>query len=218
MALADMTISVLVADDHPIVAEGLYRLVDSQSDMRVVAYVQDGQEAVRRAVEICPDVVLIDHAMPTLNGTEATRIIRQRCPDTRVVMLSMYSDPVHIYRALQAGAMGYLVKKSVVKEMADAIRAVYAGRRYLSQSLADSVMEHFLYSETTTNPLDLLSRRERQVLQMLAEGRAVVDIATTLSLSPKTVETYRARMMAKLGIHDLAGLVKFAIQQGMIAL
>ncbi|MBV8466419.1 MAG: response regulator transcription factor [Burkholderiales bacterium] len=213
-----MTISVLVADDHPIVAEGLYRLVDSQSDMRVVAYVQDGQEAVRRAVEICPDVVLIDHAMPTLNGTEATRIIRQRCPDTRVVMLSMYSDPVHIYRALQAGAMGYLVKKSVVKEMADAIRAVYAGRRYLSQSLADSVMEHFLYSETTTNPLDLLSRRERQVLQMLAEGRAVVDIATTLSLSPKTVETYRARMMAKLGIHDLAGLVKFAIQQGMIAL
>jgi DNA-binding NarL/FixJ family response regulator len=213
-----MAISVLIADDHPIVAEGLNRLVDDQGDMRVVAYVQDGQEAVRRAVETCPDVVLIDHAMPTLNGTEATRIIRQRCPDTRVVMLSMYSDPVHIYRALQAGAMGYLVKKSAVKEVADAIRAVHAGRRYLSQSLADSVMEHFLHSETTTNPLDLLSRRERQVLQMLAEGSPVVNIATTLSLSPKTVETYRARMMAKLGIHDLAGLVKFAIQQGMIAL
>jgi DNA-binding NarL/FixJ family response regulator len=133
-------------------------------------------------------------------------------------MLSMYSDPVHVCRALQAGASGYVVKKSVAKDLVEAIRTVHSGRRYLSRPLVDSVINEFVSKTASTEPLDSLSSRERQVLQMLAEGHAVTAIAEALSLSPKTVETYRARMMEKLGIRDLAGLVKFAIQRGVTSI
>ena len=156
--------------------------------------------------------------MPLLNGTEATRLIRERCPGTRVIMLSMYSDAVHVYRALQAGATGYIVKKSVAKEVVEAIWAVHRGGRYMSRQLADSVIDHVVHRSTPDDPLDRLSSRERQVLQLLAEGHSVAEIAATLSLSPKTVETYRARMMEKLGIYELAGLVRFAIRQGVTSL
>lgn len=210
-----MTIRILIADDHCVVAEGLRYLIQAQADMEVIACVQDGREAVRWSMETRPDVVLMDNAMPELNGTEATQIICQRRPETRVIMLSAHSDPIHVCRALRAGAMGYVDKKSVTKELVDAIRAVHSGKRYLGTPLADSVIEHFLSSNPLQDPLECLSSRERQVLQMLAEGRSVSDIACTLSLSPKTVETYRARMMDKLGIHDLAGLIKLAIQQGI---
>jgi DNA-binding NarL/FixJ family response regulator len=210
-----MTIRVLIADDHGVVAEGLRYLIQAQADMEVIACVQDGREAVRCALETHPDIVLMDNAMPELNGTEATHIIRERQPESRVIMLSMYSDPVHVCRALQAGATGYVVKKSAAKEVVDAIRAVHGGRRYLSRPLADSVIEQFVTHNASQDPVERLSSRERQVLQMLAEGRSVTEIATTLSLSPKTVETYRARMMDKLGIRDFASLVKFAIQNGI---
>ena len=213
-----MTIKVLIADDHGIVAEGLRFVVDAQADMEVIACVADGREAVRRSIETCPDVVLIDHAMPDLNGTEATHMIRERSPQTHVIMLSMYSDRVHVLRALQAGAAGYVVKKSAAKEVVDAIRAVHSGRRYLSKKLADDVIDQAVQKTALKDPLERLSSRERQVLQMLAEGHAIANIAAALSLSPKTVETYRARMMEKLGIHDFATLVKFAIQHGVTSL
>jgi DNA-binding NarL/FixJ family response regulator len=193
-------------------------LIEAQSDMEVIACVQDGREAVRRALETQPDIVLMDNAMPELNGTEATHLIRERQAQSRVIMLSMYSDPVHVCRALQAGATGYVVKKSAAKEVVDAIRAVHGGRRYLSKTLADSVIEQFLRGSASQDPVDRLSSRERQVLQMLAEGRSVTEIAVKLSLSPKTVETYRARMMDKLDIHELASLVKFAIQHGIASI
>jgi DNA-binding NarL/FixJ family response regulator len=135
-----------------------------------------------------------------------------------VIILSMYSNRVHVLRALQAGASGYVVKKSASKEVVDAIRMVHQGGRYLSKELADSVIDQVVQKSAPEDPLVRLSSRERQVLQMLAEGHAVAHIASTLSLSPKTVETYRARMMEKLGIHDFATLVKFAIQHGVIAL
>ena len=213
-----MTIRVLIADDHAVVAEGLSYLIQAQPDMEVVGCVTDGRDAVRSAVLLRPDIVLMDIAMPELNGTEATHLICERGLDTRVVMLSMYSDPVHVCRALQAGASGYVVKKSVAKDLVEAIRTVHSGRRYLSRPLVDSVINEFVSKAASTEPLDSLSSRERQVLQMLAEGHAVTAIAEALSLSPKTVETYRARMMEKLGIRDLAGLVKFAIQRGVTSI
>jgi DNA-binding NarL/FixJ family response regulator len=160
----------------------------------------------------------MDHAMPALNGTEAARMIREQCPGIRVIMLSMYSNRIHVLRALQAGATGYVMKKSAVKEVVDAIRIVHGGGRYLSKGLTDSVIDQIVDKTGAQDPLERLSSRERQVLQMLAEGHAVADIAATLSLSPKTVETYRARMMEKLDIHDFATLVKFAIQQGITSL
>jgi DNA-binding NarL/FixJ family response regulator len=213
-----MTISVLIADDHGVLAEGLRNLVEAQADMQVIALVADGREAVRRAIEDSPDVVLMDIAMPVLNGTEATRIIRERCPGTHVIVLSAYSDPVHVYRALQAGAAGYIAKKSAAKDVIDAIRAAQEGRRYLSAQLSESLIDHVVHKAAVDDPLLQLSSRERQVLQMLAEGHSVAEIAEMLSLSPKTVETYRARMMDKLGIDGLASLVRFAIQQGLTPL
>jgi two-component system, NarL family, response regulator NreC len=213
-----MTIRVLIADDHGIVGEGLRKLVEAVPDMKVVGLVGDGREAVRRTMEESPDVVVMDIAMPILNGSEATRIIRQRCPQTRVIMLSMYSDPVHVYRALQAGAVGYIAKKSVAKEVVDAIRMAHAGRLYLSGQLNESVLDHIMRKDAADDPLLRLSSRERQVLQMLAEGHSIAKIAETLSLSPKTVETYRARMMEKLGISDFASLIRFAIQHDLTSL
>ena len=213
-----MTIRILIADDHAVVAEGLRHLLSAQVDMEVVALAENGREAVRIAFEATPDVVLMDHAMPLLNGTEAARLIRERGGQTQVIMLSMYSDAVHVYRALQAGASGYIIKKSVAKEVVDAIQAVSRGNRYLSKELAEIVIDHVVHRATPNDPLDRLSSRERQVLQLLAEGHSVAEIAGTLSLSPKTVETYRARMMEKLGIFELAGLVRFAIQQGVTSL
>lgn len=213
-----MAIKVLIADDHGVVAEGLRFVVEAQADMEVIACVQDSREAVRRSIEAGPDVVLIDHAMPVLNGTEAARLIRERCPETHVIILSMYSNRVHVLRALQAGATGYVVKRSAAKEVVDAIRVVHKGGRYLSRELADSVIDQAVQKTASKDPLDRLSSRERQVLQMLAEGHVVAHIAATLSLSPKTVETYRARMMEKLEIHDFATLVRFAIQHGITPL
>jgi DNA-binding NarL/FixJ family response regulator len=213
-----MTITVLIADDHGVVAEGLSHLVGSQPDMRVVGLAENGRDAVRAAVEARPDIVLMDHGMPIMNGTEAARLIRERCANTRVIMLSMYSDAVHVYRALQAGATGYIIKRSVAKELVEAILAVHRGGRYLSKQLADVVIDHVVHRTAPDDPLERLSSRERQVLQLLAEGHSVAEIAATLSLSPKTVETYRARMMEKLGIYELAGLVRFAIQQGVTSL
>ena len=212
-----MTIQVLIVDDHAVVAEGLRYLIQAQADMTVVACVQDGHEAVRTAKNTGPDVVVMDNAMPGLNGTDATRLVCEERPQTRVVMLSMHSDPVHVSRALQAGATGYVIKKSVAKELVDAIRAVHGGRRYLSTALADGVIDQYVL-ETASDPLQRLSSRERQVLQLLAEGRNVDAIASTLSLSPKTVRTYRARMMDKLNIRDLAGLIRFAIQRGVASI
>jgi DNA-binding NarL/FixJ family response regulator len=210
-----MKTTVLIADDHGVVVDGLRFLIDSQADMSVIGSAANGQDAVRVTIDMEPDVVLMDNAMPLLNGTEATRAIRERKSATRVIMLSMYDDPVHVYRALQAGVNGYVVKKSAGKDVVEAIRAVRAGRRYVSQPLLEAVVEQFIEKGASEDPLEWLSTRERQVLQLLAEGHSVTEIAATASLSPKTVETYRSRLMTKLGIRDLPGLVKFAIQHGL---
>ena len=212
-----MPIRILIADDHGVVAEGLKHLVEAESDMEVVALVEDGREAVQQSRDLQPDVVLMDLSMPELNGADATRAILQRDPKCRVIVLSMYSQREYVRRALKAGAAGYVVKRSSAKEVVEAIRAVHAGQRYLSPRVADVVLEDYS-DEKQDDPLARLSAREREVLQLLAEGRTGAEIAARLSLSQKTVETYRARLVEKLGIRDLAGLVRFAIQRGLVSL
>ena len=210
-------IKILIADDHGVVAEGLKHLVEAQADMEVVAVVGDGREAVRAARDAQPDVVLMDLSMPELNGADAARAILERDPKCRVIVLSMYAEPEYVRRALKAGAVGYVVKRSAAKEVIDAIRAVHAGRRYLSPRVADVVVDDYS-GDGKDDPLARLSAREREVLQLLAEGRTGAEIAQRLSLSQKTVETYRARLIEKLGIRDVAGLVKFAIARGIVPL
>lgn len=212
-----MTIKILIADDHGVVAEGLKHLIEAQTDLQVVAIVPDGREAVRMAKEVEPDVVLMDLSMPELNGADATRAILERDPKCRVIVLSMYAEREYVRRALKAGAAGYVVKRSAAKEVVEAIRAVHAGQRYLSPRVADVVIDDYA-GDGKGDLLERLSAREREVLQLLAEGKTGAQIAEKLSLSQKTVETYRARLVEKLGIRDVAGLVKFAIQRGLVSL
>jgi DNA-binding NarL/FixJ family response regulator len=212
-----VTIRILIADDHGVVAEGLKHVVEAQADMEVVALAVDGRDAVRQARELQPDVVLMDLSMPELNGADATRAILERDGRCRVIVLSMYSEREYVRRALKAGAAGYVVKRSAAKEVVDAIRAVHAGQRYLSPRVADVVLDDYA-GDPADDLLSRLSQREREVLQLLAEGRTGAQIAERLSLSQKTVETYRARLVEKLGIRDVAGLVRFAIQRGIVSL
>lgn len=212
-----MNTRVLIVDDHVVMAEGLRHLIEAQPDLVVVACVADGREALRKVVDLRPDVVLMDIAMPELNGIEATRLIGQRAPETQVVILSMHSNQEYVLRALQAGARGYLLKKNAADEVLMAIRAVHSGRRFLSRQIAEGVIDDYLRTGTGS-PLDALSSRERQVLQMLVESKVITVIAESLSLSPKTVETYRSRIMQKLGIDDMPALVKFAIQHGLTSI
>jgi DNA-binding NarL/FixJ family response regulator len=212
-----MSIRVLIADDHGVVAEGLKHVIEEQADMKVIALVADGREAVRVAQQEQPDIVLMDLSMPELNGADATRAIQGQNPKCRVIVLSMYSEREYVRRALKAGAAGYVVKRSAAKEVVEAIRAVHAGQRYLSPKVADVVIDDYA-GDNRDDPLAKLSAREREVLQLLAEGHTGAQIAERLSLSQKTVETYRARLVEKLGIRDLAGLVRFAIQRGIVSL
>lgn len=210
-----MSINVLIVDDHVVMAEGLRYLIDAQADLAVVGCVNDGREALRKVAERMPDVVVMDIAMPELNGIEAAHLIHERSPDTQVVILSMHSNREYVLRALQAGARGYVLKKNAADEVLMAIRSVHSGQRYLSSQITESVIEDYLLRSNSDDPLDALSSRERQVLQLLVEGKSTALIAELLSLSPKTVETYRTRVMQKLDIGDMPSLVKFAIQHGL---
>src|SRR4051812_21593114 len=211
-------IRVLIADDHQVVAEGLRNLLEDQPGMTVIACVTGGREAVSTAISTRPDVVLMDYRMGELNGIEAAHLIRERLPDTRVLILSMESDTHLIAWALRAGAAGYVPKKSAASEVVHAIREVHAGRRYIRDDVRDEVLDSLVEERHAADPLALLSSRERQVLQLVTEGLTSAEIASRLSLSPKTVETYRARMMDKLGVRDLPSLVRFAIRYGIAPL
>ena len=213
-----MTIRVVLADDHSVVRDGLRFLLEAEGDIVVVGAAATGREVVRVARDVKPDVVVMDLAMPVLNGTEATLQIREALPATRVLILSMHSTTEHIYRAFQAGAQGYVLKESAGPEVVAAVRAVHAGRRYLSQKIAEAVLDDYVRERRSSGPLDSLSARERQILQLVAEGKTTAEAAQVLFLSPKTVETYRSRVMHKLGVRDFAGLVRFAVQHGLTPL
>jgi DNA-binding NarL/FixJ family response regulator len=215
-----VSISVFLADDHAVVRDGLWALLDAESDINVIGDAEDGREAARQVAQLRPDVVIMDIAMPVLNGIESTLEIRVVCPSTRVIILSMHSTTEHVIRALQAGAYGYLLKDSAGVELVDAVRTVHAGHRYLSPKITDSLVDQLVQQPETVieSPLMSLSPREREVLQLAVEGKTNAEIAESLSLSIKTVGTYRSRLMVKLDIHDLPGLVKFAIRHGMTPL
>jgi DNA-binding NarL/FixJ family response regulator len=216
-----MSITVFLADDHAVVRDGLWVLLEAQPDIRVIGDAADGRETVRRVTRLCPDVVVLDIAMPELNGIEAAREITQACPSTQVIILSMHSTTEHIFRALQAGAHGYLLKESAGIEVVNAVRAVHAGHRYLSPKISNGLIDDYVHQRQAAeaqSPLARLSPREREVLQLVVEGKSSAEIAGILSLSLKTVETYRSRLMQKLDISDLPSLVKFAIQHGLTPL
>jgi DNA-binding NarL/FixJ family response regulator len=216
-----MGIRVFLADDHTVIRDGLRLLLEAQADIEVVGEAADGRRTVRAVADVTPDVVVMDIAMPELNGIETARQLRVRCPAVKVIILSMYSSNEYIYQALQAGAMGFLVKESAGQEVIAAIRTVQAGRRYLSHRIEENVIVEYIrqtQSREPHSPLELLSDREREILQLVVEGKASTEIAKLLFLSPKTVETYRSRLMHKLQIKDLPSLVKFAIQHGLTSL
>lgn len=212
-----MPIRVLIVDDHAVVRDGLQALLTKAEDLQVVGVAGNGREAIEQAQRARPDVVVMDIGMPELDGVEATRRLREKCPESRVLILSMHLSSEHVARALHAGALGYVLKESAGEEVAEAIRAVSAGRRYLSHRLSDLMIDDFLRDGVKVSPLDRLSLRESEVLKWVVEGHTNADIAERLALSVKTVETYRARIMRKLGVKDTVDLVKFAMRHGIVS-
>jgi DNA-binding NarL/FixJ family response regulator len=208
-------ITVYLVDDHRILRDGLKMLLELQGDIAVIGEAEDGRKAVDGILDAKPQVVLMDITMPELNGIDATQNIMLRLPETKVIILSVHADTEHIYRAFQAGAKGYLLKESAGDEVVKAVRAVSQGRRYVSQKLADTLPLSYSYHHQNQSPFELLSAREREVLQLTVEGATSAAIADKLGLSPKTVDTYRSRLMEKLGVQNLPELVRFAIKHGL---
>jgi DNA-binding NarL/FixJ family response regulator len=213
-----VNITVLLADDHRMVREGFRLLLETQPDIKVIGEAGNGREAVRQAAKLAPDIILMDIAMPELNGIEATKQIIEAHSSAKIIILSMYSTTQHIFRALKAGAKGYILKESAGDDIIKAVRTVHSGKTFLCDEITGVVVGDYIEKREkgeSDDPLARLSTREREVLQLLVEGKSNTKIAELLFLSQKTVETYRSHLMQKLGINDLPGLVKFAIQHGI---
>ena len=208
-------IRILLADDHSVVRRGFAMILTAQPEMEVVGEARNGREAVERAERLQPDLVVMDVSMPELNGIEGTRRITELCPRTRILALSMHRDAVYVREILRAGARGYLVKDADDDALLDAVRAVANGEGYLSPAVADAVLDD--YRRHVTNPIDLLTSREREVLQLIAEGKTNKEIAGILNLSVYTVEAHRGRIMEKLNLHSTGDLVRFAVRNGLIS-
>ena len=207
-------IRVLLADDHTVVRQGFRLILAAQPDMEILGEAGNGREAVEMAERLEPDIVVMDVAMPELNGIEATRRLAKSAPRVRVLALSMHKDSVYVREILRSGARGYLLKDAVDSDLLAAVRAVAAGQGYLSPGVSEAVLSD--YRRHVTDPLDLLSSREREVLQMIAEGKTNKEIASTLSLSVYTVDAHRGRIMEKLNLHSMGELVRFAMRNGLI--
>jgi two-component system, NarL family, response regulator NreC len=214
-------IRVLVCDDHTILREGIRMLLNAQEDIEVVAEAVDGREAVEKMREFKPDVILMDIAMPFLNGLEATRQIRREDPGARVLVLTMYENDEYVAQMLEAGAAGYVLKKVAGSELVYAIRSVFGGEAFLYPSITKRLVEDYLRrveSGQERATFNGLTDREREVLQLIAEGHTNKEIADLLNLSVRTVQNHRAHIMEKLGMHDRGELIKYAIQKGIIEL
>ena len=211
-----MPIRVLVADDHAVVRDGLKMILESTEDIQVAAMAADGREAVAMAEELRPDVIIMDVSMPVLNGIGAARIVRERLPEIKVLVLSMHHTREHVFRSMQAGACGYLLKESAGSEVVTAVLSVMKGGYFFGKGVEKPLEPISLKDgEFLRSPLETLSPREREVLQLVVEGMTSAGIATILSLSPKSVETYRSRLMLKLGVTNIPALVRFAMQHGI---
>lgn len=213
-------ITILLADDHQILRSGLKNLFTKQEDMEVVAEAEDGRAAVEMARKFSPRVVVMDISMPDLNGVEATRQIMAESPGTKIIALSVHSDRKYVSETLKAGAVGYLLKDAPFEELVLAVRTVASGKVYLSPRVANVVIDDYVRQGTAPNSsaYAVLSPREREVLQLLAEGKATKEVAQHLQVSVKTVETHRAKIMDKLGMRSVAELTKYAIREGLTSL
>lgn len=213
-----MSISVFIADDHAIVRDGLRALLEANPAVTVVGDAADGREAVVQVLSMKPDVVVMDISMPGLDGISATGRILDSLPQVQVIVLSMIGTPEHISRAFQAGARGYLLKESAGREVLDAVLSVYAGNVYLSQPVLNTLIADYLQCRQQSEnkgPLECLSEREREILKLVVEGKTSAEIAEMLFLSPKTVESYRSRMMHKLDVPNQSALIKLAVEEGL---
>lgn len=212
-------IRVLIVDDHAILRDGISALLALAADIEVVGEAENGREAIDRARQLAPDVVLMDIAMPAMDGLEATRRIHKEFPQMKVLTLSQYDDREHLLSLLEAGAEGFISKTAASSELASAIRSVYQGDSFLSPSVAKLLLKHYRQGARAgkgQDPYDQLTGREREVLKLLAEGHTSQGIADTLVISPKTVEGHRTNLMAKLDIHNRTDLVKYALRKGII--
>jgi two-component system, NarL family, response regulator NreC len=207
-------IHILLVDDHAVVRQGFKMILAAQPDMEIVGEAGNGREALDLAGQLQPDVIVMDVAMPELNGIEATRRVADVSPRSRVLALSMHKDSVYVREILRAGARGYLLKDSISSDLLDAVRAIARGEGYLSPGVSDAVLND--YRQHVTDPIDLLTSREREVLQMIAEGKTNKDIATVLNLSVYTVDAHRGHIMEKLNVHSVTDLVRFAVRAGLV--
>jgi len=215
------TIKILIADDHKILRQGIITLLDSQPDLEIVGEAHDGKETVEKARQLKPDVVLMDIGMPNLNGLEATRQIKKHNPGTKVLILTIHKNEEYIFQSLQAGASGYLLKDTAVEDLISAIHSVSKDDSFLSPGISKTVIDAFLRKsarERVPTAFDTLTPREREILQLIAEGHSNPEIAKRLYISKKTVEAHRSHIMEKLDIHDVVDLVKYAIRKGIVTL
>ena len=213
-------IRILLADDHVVVRDGLRSLLERQPDMQIVGEAEDGRETVRLADEHSPDIVVMDISMPNMNGIEATRRIVASKPETGIVILSMHQDESYVLRSLKAGARGYLLKDSVRGDVIDAVRAVAQGRSFLTRKVSKLLQEDYVRQMErmgVEDSYEMLTAREREVLQLVAEGRTNKEVAGDLSISLTTVETHRTHILQKLGLHSVPELILYAVRKGIIA-
>jgi two-component system, NarL family, response regulator NreC len=211
-------INIILADDHNVVRKGIRAILADDSDFKVIGEAADGLEAINLVEKLEPDVLVLDLMMGGINGLEVTRQLHKKCPKTAIVVLSMHSNEAYVIEALRSGARGYILKDNTTDELARAIREVASGHRYLSSVLAERAIEAYTNTANVASqdPYDRLTTREREVLQMAAQGHSNSDIAERLFISPRTIETHRANLMRKLGLHSHAELLKFAIMRGII--
>jgi DNA-binding NarL/FixJ family response regulator len=212
--------TIVLADDHNVVRQGLRALLETEPDFRIVGEVGDGPEAVHLVERLQPDVLVLDLMLPGLSGLEVTRLVRQGSPKTRVLILSMYADEAYVLRALKNGAAGYVLKDSSAADLVQGVREVASGRRYLSPPLSDRAIERYAQRAegVTEDSYELLTTREREVLHLAAEGHTNAEIAARLGISPRTAETHRANLMHKLGLETQTNLVRYALRRGIIPL
>jgi two-component system response regulator NreC len=215
-----MTVTILLADDHPIVRQGLRHLLEAEQDLKIVGEAEDGLQAVQLAEKFRPNVLIVDIMMPGLNGLEVMRQVKDRSPATCSIALSMQSADVYVVEALKSGALGYVLKETGPSELVNAVQQVIGGKRYLSPRLSERLIDVLLQTteELTLDPYETLTNREREFLQMASEGLTTSAIAKRLSISPRTAELHRGRMMAKLGLNNQTELIRYALKRGILSM
>lgn len=215
-----MSVTVLLADDHPIVRQGLRHLIEAESNLKVAGEASNGLEAVQLVEKIRPNVLIVDIVMPELNGLEVIKQVRERSPETCCIVLSMQSADVYVVEALKAGALGYVLKETGPSELVNAVHQVINGQRYLSPRISERLIDVLIETaqKSAADPYQTLTNREREVLQMAAEGLSSAEIAKRLSISPRTAELHRGRMMNKLGLKNQTELIRYAFKRGILVL